>query len=111
MKRLLIVSFFFLLISKCIGQTARLKSIIYDFDGLDIAQTNLPDGDYKNFDLTYKVVANPVAANDVLGDRVLELDLNWTSGKGEFGKGVTKYIDLDASADYFNFFCYNPLSN
>lgn len=111
MNRVLIIFFHFLLIAKCFAQTDRLKSIIYDFDGLDIGQTNLPDGDYKNFDLTYKIVSNPIAASDVLGDRVLELNLNWISGKGEFGKGITKFIELDASADYFNFFCYNPLSN
>ncbi|MES2397105.1 MAG: glycosyl hydrolase [Bacteroidota bacterium] len=111
MKRAIIISLYFLLIIRCFGQAPRLKSIIYDFDGLDIAQTDLPDGDYNNFDLTYKIVANPITASDVLGDRVLELDLNWTSGKGEFGKGITKYIELDVSSDRFNFYCYNPLSN
>lgn len=112
MERAVIISFYFLLLTTlCFGQEPRLKSIIYDFDGLDIAQTNLPDGDYKNFDLSYKVAANPIGTSDVLGDRVLELNLNWTSGKGEFGKGITKYIELDVSSDCFNFYCYNPLSN
>lgn len=111
MKRAVIISVYFLLIIRCFGQAPRLKSIIYDFDGLDIGQTDLPDGDYNNFDLTYKIVANPITASDVLGDRVLQLDLNWTSGKGEFGKGITKYIELDVSSDCFNFYCYNPVSN
>ncbi len=109
MKRLLILSVHFFIIN-CFGQAPGLKSIVYDFDGFDIAQTNLPGGDFKNFDLTYQIAANTTGDN-ALGDRVLELQLNWASGSGQFGKGITKYIELDISTDHFNFFCYNPLSN
>ncbi len=88
-----------------------LKSIVYDFDGLTINQTDLPEGDYKYGDLSYKVVANPLKKSDMLGDRVLELDLNWNSGEGDFGKGMSRFIELDASKDMLNFYFYNPLSN
>jgi len=94
----------------CSAQPA-LKYVVYDFDGLDLGATDLPDGDYKNFDLLYHVSANPLAASDVLGDRVLQLDLNWSGGTGEFGKGITKYIELNSAADRFNFYFLNPLSN
>lgn len=93
------------------AQSSLLKSVIYDFDGLDLGQTNLPDGDYKNFDLSYKVSADPLSAGGILGDRVLELDLNWQTGKGEFGKGISRYIELNASRDRLDFYIYNPLSN
>ena len=107
-KFLLLIILFY---STAYSQTAKLKSIIYDFDGLDIGQVSLPDGDYKNYDLTYQVVASPLAANDVISDRVLRLDLNWATGRGEFGKGISRYMELDASADRFNFYIYNPLTN
>src|SRR4051812_14514963 len=70
-------------------------SIIYDFDGLNIGQTDLPDGDYYNNDLKYSVAANPLAANEVIGDRVLKLNLNWDTGSGEFGKAANRVIHLD----------------
>jgi hypothetical protein len=105
--RLLIL--FFLFCHPLFSQ--QLKSVIYDFDGLDIGQTDLPEGDYKNYDLSYQVAANPLTAGGLLGDRVLRLDLAWSLGKGEFGKGVSKYIELNAVADDLNFFIYNPLTN
>lgn len=111
MKGVLAISFYFLSLALCYAQATRLKSIVYDFDGLDIDQTELPDGDYSNFDLTHKVAINPVAGGDALGDRVLELNLNWAEGSGEFGKGVTRYIELNSASDYFNFYFYNPVSN
>src|SRR4051812_10663026 len=88
-----------------------LKSIVYDFDGLDIGATTLPEGDYDSYDLTYQVSANPLAANDMLGDRVLKLDLNWNSGQGSFGRGIARFIEFDPSKDVLNFFFYNPGSN
>jgi hypothetical protein len=103
----------FLFIFGCHAAIAqgRLKSVIYDFDGLDIGQTSLPDGDYKNFDLDYHVSSSPLPPSDVIGDRVLQLDLNWSGGSGEFGKGISRYIELNAATDRYNFYIYNPLSN
>lgn len=80
-------------------------------DGLDIGETDLPDGDYNNFDLTYQVSANPTVQSDVLGDRVLKLNLNWSGGTGTFGKGITKYVELNAATDRFNFYILNPVAN
>lgn len=93
------------------GQPSALKSVIYDFDGLNIGDTDLPDGDYRNDDLSYKVVATPLVNSEVLGDRVLELDVNWQTGKGEFGKDISRFIDLNAATDRLNFYLYNPPSN
>ncbi|MES2139696.1 MAG: Ig-like domain-containing protein [Bacteroidota bacterium] len=90
---------------------SQLKSIVYDFDGLDIDQTNLPDTDYKLNDLTYKVAANPIASKEVLGDRVLKMNLNWNLGNGSFGRKIERYIELNPSSDILNFYLYNPLSN
>ena len=80
MKFLLVC--FLLLFDLATAQTGSLKAVIFDFDGLDIGQTNLPDGDYKNYDLTYQITASPLPANDVISDRVLRLDLSWATGKG-----------------------------
>ncbi|MDP1747022.1 MAG: glycosyl hydrolase [Bacteroidota bacterium] len=88
-----------------------LKSIVYDFDGIDLFQTNLPDGDYLVNDLTYQVDSNPLSSNDMLGDRVLKLNLNWNTGNGTFGKGISRFIEFDPDQDKFNFYFYNPLSN
>ncbi len=93
------------------AQTSRLKYVIYDFDGLDIGQTTLPDGDYVNNDMSHSIAANPLAASDVIGDRVLKLDLNWNSGAGEFGKATMRYLELNAGEDRLNFYFYNPTSN
>jgi hypothetical protein len=88
-----------------------LKYLIYDFDGLNTGQTNLPDGEFKNGDLEHFVEPNPLAASAVLGDRVLRLELTWQNGGGEFGKALMRFIDLNAGADYFSFYIYSPLSN
>jgi len=88
-----------------------LKSIIYDFDGLTIGQTDLPEGDYGANDLSYKVAANPLGNNDMLGDRVLQLNLNWNTGSGSFGRGISRFIEFDVNQDVFNFYFYNPTSN
>ncbi len=90
---------------------AQLKSVVYDFDGLDIGATSLPEGDYSFGDLSYQIVANPLAASDVLGDRVLKVNLNWSAGYGAFGRGVSRYIEFDPVKDVINFFIYNPVSN
>jgi len=110
-KILLLVNLIF---SIAYGQSpggSRLKAVIYDFDGLDTAATDLPDGDYANADLSYKVALNPLGNNDMLGDRVLQLDLNWKLGHGEFGKAIDRFIQLDDTTDYFNFYFYNPVTN
>lgn len=111
MKIIFTTILYLIFLSTLDAQVSQLKSVIYDFDGLDLGQTDLPDGDYKNFDLDYHIAANPVLAGNALGDRVLELNLNWSGGTGEFGKGITRYIELDPLTDRFNFYFLNPLSN
>jgi beta-mannanase len=93
----------------CNGQ--RLKSVIYDFDGFDNGQTDLPEGDYSYGDVAYEAVSNPLGSSDMLGDRVLRLELTWAGGYGAFGRGVSRYIELDPQNDKINFFFYNPLLN
>lgn len=88
-----------------------LKSIVYDLDGLDIGATDLPEGDYHSGDLTYQVNASPLSFNDMIADRVLQVNLNWSSGMGVFGRGISRYIEFDVNADRINFFFYNPASN
>jgi hypothetical protein len=88
-----------------------LKSIIYDFDGLSIGETDLPEGDYQSNDLSYKVAENPLGNNDMLGDRVLQLNLDYNTGSGTFGRGIFRFIEFDVNKDAFNFYFYNPSSN
>jgi hypothetical protein len=88
-----------------------LKSVLYDFDGLNIGQTNLPDGDYRNDDLKYQVVATPLVQSNMLGDRVLECKLDWNIGRGEFGKATFRFFELDAEKDRVCFYIYNPTTN
>jgi hypothetical protein len=112
-RKLLYLLVFFLLpfILPQAHSQSRLKFVIYDFDGLNTGETNLPDGDYKSGDLTYQAVPNPLGFSDMLGDRSLECKLNWSVGRGDFGKGISRYFELSASKDYFNFYIYNPTSN
>ena len=49
-----------------------LKSIVYDFDGLDIGATDLPEGDYVSGDCFASVSANPLPPVDMLGDRCMK---------------------------------------
>jgi hypothetical protein len=109
MKKLLLLFFLFFAVKA--EASPALKFDIYDFDGLDIGQTDLPDGDFRNGDLTYAISANPLGASEMLGDRCLKLNLNWQSGRGEFGKALLRFYDLNASQDYINFYFYNPTSN
>ena len=106
-----IIGIFLIFISHYSANGQVLKSLVYDFDGLDIGQTSLPEGDYYLNDLRYQVAANPLASNDMLGDRVLKLNLNWNAGNGTFGRGISRYIEFDPNQDKFNFFIYNPVSN
>lgn len=87
---------------------SQLKAVVYDFDGLDIGATDLPDGDYKNGDLSYAAAASPLPYSDVIGDRVVKLNLNWQSGSGEFGKATLRFYELNTGTDYLNFYFYNP---
>src|ERR1044072_4097826 len=104
MKKLLPAFAVVLISGVCVAQTSLLKSVIYDFDGLNLGETDLPDGDYRNNDLSYHVAATPLVNSQVLGDRVLELDLNWSAGNGEFGKNLSRFIDLDAATDRLSFY-------
>jgi hypothetical protein len=88
-----------------------LKSIVYDFDGLDIGATDLPEGDYVSGDCAGSIAANPLAPNDMLGDRCMKLDLNWNAGTGSFGRGIARFIEFDQNLDMVHFFFYNPASN
>jgi hypothetical protein len=88
-----------------------LKFIVYDFDGFDYGQNDLPDGDFRNGDLQYEVAGNPTQSGDMLGDRVLKINMWWNSGYGEFGKSTRKYFELNSGTDRFNFYFYNPTSS
>lgn len=100
-----------IIISSLYTHAQVLKSVLYDFDGLDIGQTDLPEGDYNRGDLSYHVAANPLGNSDMLGDRVLQLNLNWSAGNGSFGRGTSRFVEFDAAQDVFNFYFYNPPSN
>lgn len=100
-----------LLLTSLLTQAQMLKSVVYTFDGLDIGQTNLPEADYKQNDMTYKVAANPLGSSDILGDRVLQMDLAWNKGTGIFGRSISRFIEMNPSTDSFNFYIYNPQSN
>lgn len=93
------------------GNAQFLKSVVYDFDGFDLGQTTLPEGDYSYGDLSYQVAANPLAASGQLGDRVLRLDVTWNAGYAAFGRGIGRFIDLDRTKDQLHFFFYNPTAN
>jgi hypothetical protein len=108
LTRFILCGFFALSTTNAFSQ---LKSMVYDFDGLDIGSSDIPEGDYGYGDLSYQISANPVNANDMIGDRVVKLDLNWNAGYGSFGRGISRYVEFDPNADMFNFFIYNPYSN
>jgi hypothetical protein len=109
--RILFTGAFFILFKVLGSQTPLLKYIVYDFDGLNTGEVNLPDGDFKNTDLNYWVETSPLAASEVIGDRVLKLNLTWSAGIGEFGKTLNRFLELDPGADQFHFYFYNPASN
>lgn len=108
MKKLLCLLFCSLLLQYSYGQ---LKAIVYDFDGLTLGDKDLPDEDLGYDDMDYKVATNPLGESDMLGDRVLQLNLNWSKGTGTWGCDLNKFIQLNPSADKFNFFFFNPASN
>lgn len=111
MKRLVFILILFCVYLNSQSYAQKIKAVIYDFDGLNIGQDSLPDGDYKTNDLAFHVVTTPLVNSEVLGDRSLELDLNWAAGKGEFGKGLSRFYDLNVSQDHLSFYFYNPVAN
>lgn len=44
---------------------SQLKSIVYDFEGLDIGETDLPEGDYQGFDMQKNVSVNPIGESQM----------------------------------------------
>jgi hypothetical protein len=87
---------------------AQLKSVIYDFDGFDLGQTNLPEGDYSYGDLHYKIVRPPIGqGSGMIGDRCLELNVIWNLNYAAFGRGISKFIPLEQGRDVFNFYFLN----
>ncbi|MES2567927.1 MAG: PA14 domain-containing protein [Bacteroidota bacterium] len=90
---------------------SQLKSLVYDFDGADVGQTDLPEGDYGFGDLTYQTVASPLPFNDMISDRVLKINLNWSANYGVFGRGISRFIEFNQQQDVLNFYFYNPASN
>ncbi len=104
--------FVFIVMALCVPLPAQvLKSIVYDFDGFDLGATDLPEGDYSYGDLAYTTTLNPLGPSDMLGDRVLKINLNWNAGYGAFGRGISRYIEFDPAQDRFNFYFYNPVNN
>src|SRR5688572_18900410 len=91
-----------------VSNASLLKYVIYDFDGLDIGATDLPDGDYSQGDIAHMIAANPLNASPVIGDRVLKLNAAWQAGAGEFGKATKRFLELNRNADKLNFYIYNP---
>jgi beta-mannanase len=110
-SRTILIKLLFMAVLGCELKAQRLKSVVYDFDGLLVDQVDLPEGDYRKNDLVTKVALNPLAASDMLGDRVLKLNLNWSSGIGVFGRGISRYYEMDPANDRFNFYFYNPVTN
>ena len=89
----------------------QLKSVVYDFDGFDLTETDLPEGDYSYGDLMYEIAASPLPAAGQTGDRVLKMSLAWNAGYGAFGRGIGRYLELEKKTDQLHFFFYNPVSN
>lgn len=88
-----------------------LKSIVYDFDGFDLNQSSLPEGDYGYGDIAYKISSPPFPTNSpMLGDRCLEIKLNWNQNYAAFGRGISRFLLLDPSKDYLNFYLLNANS-
>lgn len=100
-----------LLLSAHFTQAQLLKSVVYDFDGLTAGEADLPEGDYAVGDLSKAVAPSPLSPADMIGDRVLRLNLAWKSGKGAFGRGISRYIEMDGNSDRLNFYFYNPVEN
>jgi hypothetical protein len=92
---------------KSITASSLLKSVLFDFDGLTVGDTDLPDGDFGSNDLQYEIAENPAGENDMLGDRVLKLQLNWQSGSGVFGKATSRFFELNVATDKLNFYFLN----
>lgn len=106
-----LLSILFIALFSGLHSQSHLISIMYDFDGMDIGQSSMPDGGFGNGDLHYSAVPNPLGASDVLGDRVVNLHFNWQSGYGEFGKACKRFVELNANTDYLNFYFYNPATS
>src|SRR5438128_1299729 len=104
-------SIFLFLFFQTLNGLGQLKSVVYDFDGFDVGQTNVPEGDYGYGDLTYRVAANPLSPSEMIGDRVLQLNLKWNVKYGSFGRGISRFIEFDPTADILNFYFYNPVEN
>lgn len=110
MKLLLRYLLFWLISCKAL-YSQQLKSVIYDFDGFDLGQTNLPEGDYSYGDIQYKIVSPPQSMGaGMIGDRCLEINLNWNLNYAAFGRGISRFIALEQSQDFLNFYFLNASS-
>jgi hypothetical protein len=108
MKRpaLLIITIIILLIVNVKSGYSQLKSIIHDFEGIDIGKK--PIQFWETGGLSTQVVNNPATKGPMLGSNVFKITSN---GAGTFGKDAYHMVELNVTNDYLNFYFYNPLSN
>lgn len=110
MKRIIFLLFFCFAVLITSGRSS-LKSILYDFEGMNIGLQNIPWGAYSYGAVSLKIVSNPEGYSDMMGSRCAQVDVNWAVNWGAFGKGNSRYVEIDATVDKINFYFLNPLSN
>jgi hypothetical protein len=102
----------FVLFSISLNVSAQLKFLIEDFEGFPTAQTNLnADGIFSYGSINLEIEKKTCTGYDYSGLRALKVNWDGKNNFGGFGKGLSSFVQLDASTDFFNFYTFVPSSN
>jgi hypothetical protein len=90
----------------------QLKYIIDDFEGLsngknDLKKHGIFSFGYAEAEITSEASSRSASAADFLGERYITLSRKDKREFGGWGKGLGNYVQLNASADFLNFYFRN----
>jgi hypothetical protein len=92
--------------------SAQLKFLIEDFEGFDERSQNLSlHGVYTYGKLKAGVDTKNATGQQYSGNKCLKIEKDGKIDFGGWGKGVTLFMNLDQSTDYFNFYVLQPEGN
>lgn len=109
MKKIFTVTFLILIST---NHNAQLKILLEDFEGFYTGTGDIKaNGFYTYGNLEATADGSMCTGQTYSGKTALKIEKKGTQTYGGWGKGVTLYMNLDASTDYFNFYFYQPASS
>jgi len=92
--------------------SGQLKFLVEDFEGFENGGSDLrKNGLYTYGKFNAEVDSRNVTGSTYSGAKCVRVDKTGKIEYGGWGKGITMFVNLDFSKDYFNFYFFQPSSN